>query len=154
MTLIGLISDTHGLLRPRAAAALAGVCRIFHAGDVGKPEVLSALSSIAPVTAVRGNNDNGGWAQKLPYTATTVIAGHIVHMRHILEGFAAGPVQEDPDVIVSGHTHSPLIESRGGILYINPGSAGPRRFSLPVSIGFLRLTEHAVPEAWLQTIEA
>ncbi len=154
MTLIGLISDTHGLLRPKAAAALAGVGRIFHAGDVGKPEVLSALSSIAPVTAVRGNNDSGRWARQLPFKTTTVIAGHTVHMRHILEELATDPTQEDIGVVVSGHTHSPLIESRGGVLYINPGSAGPRRFLLPISIGFLRLTENAAPEAWLQIIEA
>ncbi len=153
MALIGLISDTHGLVRPKVAVALAGVCRILHAGDIGKPEVLEALSAIAPVTAVRGNNDMGGWAQHLPWTATTKIAGHAVHMLHIIEELATLPAQENVSVVVSGHTHNPRIETRGGILYINPGSAGPRRFSLPISIGFLRLAENAAPEAWLQTIE-
>jgi uncharacterized protein len=154
MTVIGLISDTHGLVRPKVAAALAGVCRILHAGDIGKPEVLDALSFIAPVTAVRGNNDMGGWAQHLPWTATAKIAGHAVHMLHIIEELATRPVQQNVSVIVTGHTHKPLIERRGGVLYINPGSAGPCRFSLPISIGFLRLAENAAPEAWLQTIEA
>ncbi len=154
MTLVGLISDTHGLLRPRAAAALAGVSQILHAGDVGQPEVLGALSAIAPVTAVRGNVDGGSWTLTLPLVRTTVIAGHAVHMLHDLAGLAADPVQENISVVLSGHTHRPLIESRRGVLYINPGSAGPRRFSLPISIGFLRLAENAAPEAWLQTIDA
>ena len=154
MTLIGLISDTHGLLRPKVMAALAGVCRILHAGDIGKPEVLGALSAIAPVTAVRGNNDMGHWAKHLPLAATAVIAGHTVHMRHILEELNTNPAPEDIGVVVSGHTHEPWLETRGGVLYINPGSAGPRRFALPISIGFLRLAENTAPEAWLQTIEA
>jgi putative phosphoesterase len=153
MTLIGLISDTHGLLRPEVAAALAGVCRILHAGDVGKPEVLDALAAIAPLTTVRGNNDTGKWAQHLPYTVTTVIAGHTVHMRHILAELYTQPPQQDFGVIVSGHTHEPHAERRGGVLLVNPGSAGPRRFSLPISIGFLRLSENAAPETWFQTFE-
>jgi len=135
------------------ATALAGVCSILHAGDIGKPEVLDALSTIAPVIAVRGNNDMGGWAQHLPWTASTKIAGHAVHMLHIIEELATRPAQANVSVIVSGHTHHPFIETRGGVLYVNPGSAGPRRFSLPISIGFLRLAENAAPEAWLQAFD-
>ncbi len=152
MTLVGLISDTHGLLRPQAVAALSGVSHILHAGDIGKPEVLSALAVIAPVTAVRGNNDFGGWALKLPLAVTAIFAGRTVHMRHIPRQLAPAQVQDNISVVVWGHTHKPLIESRGGVLYINPGSAGPRRFSLPISIGFLRLAENAPPEASLETL--
>jgi len=152
MTLVGLISDTHGLLRPQAMAALSGVAHTLHAGDIGKPEVLAALATIAPVTAVRGNNDFGSWALKLPLAATAVFAGCTVHMRHIPRELAPAQVQDDISVVVWGHTHKPLIESRGGVLYVNPGSAGPRRFSLPISIGFLRLAENASPEAWLETL--
>jgi uncharacterized protein len=152
MTLVGLISDTHGLLRPEAAAALKGVSQILHAGDVGKPEILKALAAIAPVTAVRGNVDSGAWALKLPLRTTITIAGHAVHMRHIPGEFELGPAG-DISAAVWGHTHQPLIETRNGLLCINPGSAGPRRFSLPVSIGFLRLSANAAPEAWLQTLD-
>jgi putative phosphoesterase len=153
MTLLGLISDTHGLLRPEAAAALKGVSQILHAGDVGKPEILVELAAIAPVTAVRGNVDSGAWALKLPLRTTITIAGHAVHMRHIPCEFQLALPGEDISAVVWGHTHEPLIETHNGILYVNPGSAGPRRFSLPVSIGFLRLFENAPPEAWLQTLD-
>jgi putative phosphoesterase len=153
MTLVGLISDTHGLLRPEAAAALKGVSQILHAGDVGKPEILDALADIAPVTAVRGNVDSGEWALKLPLRTTITIAGHALHMRHIPGDFQLEPEGANISAVVWGHTHEPLIETRGGLLCINPGSAGPRRFSLPVSIGFLRLSENASPEAWLQTLD-
>ncbi|MBI4723464.1 MAG: metallophosphoesterase family protein [Rhodomicrobium sp.] len=153
MTVIGLISDTHGLLRPQAAAALAGVSRILHAGDVGKPEILAQLAAIAPVTAVRGNVDLGGWALELPVAVTTAVEGHSIHMVHNPAELSINPALENVSVVVLGHTHKPLIETRGGVLYINPGSAGPRRFSLPVSIGFLRLAENAPPEAWLQTFD-
>jgi uncharacterized protein len=152
MTLVGLISDTHGLLRPEAAAALKGVSQILHAGDVGKPEILEALAAIAPVTAVRGNVDSGAWALKLPLRTTITIAGHAVHMRHIPGEFELEPAG-DISAAVWGHTHQPLIETRNGLLCINPGSAGPRRFSLPVSIGFLRLSENTAPEAWIQTLD-
>jgi putative phosphoesterase len=153
MTLVGLISDTHGLLRPEAAAALKGVARILHAGDVGRPEILEALAAIAPVTAVRGNVDSGTWAMELPLRTTITIAGHAIHMRHIPGELQLEPAGEPISAAVWGHTHQPLIETRGGLLCINPGSAGPRRFSLPVSIGFLRLSENAAPEAWLQTLD-
>jgi uncharacterized protein len=106
------------------------------------------------VTAVRGNVDGGSWTDGLPSILTSVVAGHAIHMLHDLGELMEDPVHEKFSVVISGHTHSPQIERRRGVLYINPGSAGPRRFSLPVSIGFLRLGQNAAPEAWLQTIEA
>jgi hypothetical protein len=154
MTLIGLISDTHGLVRPEVAAALAGVCRIVHAGDIGKPEVLGALSAIAPVTAVRGNVDHGPWTAALPADAAVSVNGHGIYVLHNLNDLEIASKAAGITAVIYGHTHEPLIEDRGGVLYINPGSAGPRRFSLPISIGFLRLAENAAPVAWLQTIEA
>ena len=153
MTLAGLISDTHGLLRPQVAAALSGVSRILHAGDIGKPEILDALALIAPVTAVRGNNDSGCWAMELPVWTTFAIEGHTVHMRHIPDEFDPDPPPNLPGVVIWGHTHRPLIERHGGVLYVNPGSAGPRRFSNPISIAFLRLSESKPPESWLQTFD-
>jgi uncharacterized protein len=154
MTLVGLISDTHGLLRPQAAAALAGVSHILHAGDVGKPEVLQQLAAIAPLTAVRGNVDFEDWALALPMKIAVSIAGHNIHMLHILEQLSIDPESVGVSVIVSGHTHKPHAETRGGVLFINPGSAGPRRFSLPISIGFLRLAENVPPEGWIRTLDA
>jgi uncharacterized protein len=153
MTLIGLISDTHGLLRPQAVEALAGVPHILHAGDAGKPEILQQLAAIAPLTAVRGNVDFGGWALALPIQTTISIAGHSIHMLHNLAELSIDPKAEAVSAVVSGHTHKPLAETRGGVLFINPGSAGPRRFSLPISIGFLRLVEGSAPEGWIQTLE-
>ncbi len=153
MTLVGLISDTHGLLRPQAAAALAGVGHIVHAGDAGTPEVLDKLREIAPLTVVRGNVDLGKWAASLPADTAVFIEGHGIYVLHNLDDIGIDPGAAGMTVVMSGHTHRPLIESRGGLLYINPGSAGPRRFSLPISIGFLWLAENAAPEAWLQTIE-
>jgi uncharacterized protein len=154
MTLLGLISDTHGLLRPQAAAALAGVSRILHAGDVGRPEILDQLAAIAPVTAVRGNVDFGRWADALPADAALSIEGHGIYILHNLNEIGIDPAAAGISIVLFGHTHKPLVENRGGVLYVNPGSAGPRRFLLPISIGFLRLEENAAPEAWLQTIEA
>ncbi len=152
MTLVGLISDTHGLLRREAAAALAGVDRILHAGDAGRPEVLEALGAIAPVTAVRGNVDTGGWAQKLPLGTVVSIDGFNIYILHSLQQLAVNPKAENIAVVVSGHSHKPLIETLDDVLYINPGSAGPRRFTLPISVGFLRLTPNAPIEAWLKTL--
>jgi uncharacterized protein len=154
MILLGLISDTHGLLRPQAAAALAGVSQILHAGDVGRPEILDRLAAIAPVTAVRGNVDFGRWADALPADAALSIEGHGIYILHNLNEIGIDPAAAGMSVVLFGHTHKPLVENRGGVLYVNPGSAGPRRFLLPISIGFLRLEENAAPEAWLQTIEA
>ena len=153
MTLVGLISDTHGLLRREVAAALAGVDRILHAGDVGRPEVLEALQAIAPVTAVRGNVDTASWAEKLPTDTVKWIDGFNIYMIHILGQMRMVPKEARIDVVVSGHSHKPLIETLNDVLYINPGSAGPRRFTLPISIGFLRLSPKALIEAWLKTLD-
>ena len=153
MTLVGLISDTHGLLRREAAAALAGVDRILHAGDVDRPEILDALGAIAPVTAVRGNVDTSGWADTLPYDTVVFIDGFNIYMLHSLREMTMDPKAARMDVVVSGHSHKPLIETVNGVLYVNPGSAGPQRFTLPISVGFLRLSPKAPIEAWLKTLD-
>ena len=153
MTLVGLISDTHGLLRREVAAALAGVDRILHAGDVGRPEVLEALQAIAPVTAVRGNVDTASWAEKLPTDTVTWIDGFNIYMIHSLGQMRIVPKAAGMDVVVSGHSHKPLIDTLDDVLYVNPGSAGPRRFTLPISVGFLRLSPKAPVEAWLKTLD-
>ena len=153
MTLVGLISDTHGLLRREAAAALAGVDRILHAGDVGKPEILDALRAIAPVTAVRGNVDTSSWADTLPYDTVVFIDGCNIYMLHSLREMTMDPKAARMDVVVSGHSHKPLIETVNDVLYVNPGSAGPQRFTLPISVGFLRLSPKAPVEAWLKTLD-
>ena len=153
MTLVGLISDTHGLLRREAAAALAGVDRILHAGDVGRPEILDALRAIAPVTAVRGNVDTSSWADTLPYDTVVFIDGFNIYMLHSLRQMTMDPKAARMDVVVSGHSHKPLIETVNDVLYVNPGSAGPQRFTLPISVGFLRLSPKAPIEAWLKTLD-
>ena len=153
MTLVGLISDTHGLLRREAVAALAGVDRILHAGDVGRPEILDPLRAIAPVTAVRGNVDTSGWADTLPYDTVVFIEGFNIYMLHNLRQMTINPKAARMDVVVSGHSHKPLIETVDDVLYVNPGSAGPRRFTLPISVGFLRLSPKAPIEAWLKTLD-
>jgi putative phosphoesterase len=153
MTLVGLISDTHGLLRREAVAALAGVDRILHAGDVGRPEILDALRAIAPVTAVRGNVDTSSWADTLPYDTVVFIDGFNIYMLHSLREMTMDPKAARMDVVVSGHSHKPLIETVKDVLYVNPGSAGPQRFTLPISVGFLRLSPKAPIEAWLKTLD-
>ncbi|HVE54955.1 MAG TPA: metallophosphoesterase family protein [Ramlibacter sp.] len=136
MLRIGLVSDTHNLLRPEVLAFLRGSDHILHAGDICGPEVLEALARIAPMTAVRGNNDRGDWARDLRERETVTFEGVAVHMLHDLKQFkGAEPVQ----VVVTGHSHKPKVETRGGILFVNPGSAGARRFSLPISAGELRI---------------
>lgn len=137
MTRVGLISDTHGLVRPSALASLAGCDRILHAGDICDPDVLAALATIAPVLAVRGNNDIGDWADALDDEAIVEIDGVRIAMIHDLARHDAS--RGDVRVVVSGHSHKPLVTERGGVLYVNPGSAGPRRFSLPISMGVLRI---------------
>ena len=153
MTLVGLISDTHGLLRREAAAALAGVDRILHAGDVDRPEILDALRAIAPVTAVRGNVDTSSWADTLPYDTVVFIDGFNIYMLHSLREMTMDPKAARMDVVVSGHSHKPAIETVKDVLYVNPGSAGPQRFTLPISVGFLRLSPKAPIEAWLKTLD-
>jgi putative phosphoesterase len=134
---IGVISDTHGLLRPEALEALGGVDRIVHAGDIGAPEVLAQLAALAPVTAVRGNNDRGAWARRLPRTEALAVGGVRLYVLHDLHELDLEPRAAGFAAVISGHSHRPGQEARGGVLYFNPGSAGPRRFRLPVSIGRL-----------------
>jgi uncharacterized protein len=133
---IGVISDTHDLLRPEALQALGGSDLILHAGDICGPEVLEALREIAPVIAVRGNNDHGPWADALPETAVVELGALSALMVHDLETLRPGAVR-DVQVVISGHSHQPKKETREGVLYFNPGSAGPRRFTLPISMGRL-----------------
>ena len=140
MALIGVISDTHGLLRPEALHALARVEHIFHAGDIGSAEVLEALGRIAPVTAVRGNNDTGRWARALPERVRTRIGGREICMLHDLKTLDFDPAGQRIAIVISGHSHKPLIDRRDGVLYLNPGSAGPRRFSLPICVATLRIS--------------
>ena len=137
MTVLGVISDTHGLLRPEAIEALRGVSCILHAGDVGTPEVLNTLRSIAPVTVVRGNVDHGEWALPLPRSEIVEIGGVSIYMLHILAELDLKPEAAGLGVVVYGHSHVPKSEVKNGVLYFNPGSAGPRRFKLPVTVGKL-----------------
>jgi uncharacterized protein len=137
--IIGVISDTHGLLRPEAVAALRGSEAILHAGDVGDRGILEELGRLAPVTAVRGNVDRGELARELPPTALFEGDDTLVYMLHDLEDFELDPRAAGIGVVVSGHTHTPLIQEIGGVLYLNPGSAGPRRFHLPVCVATLTL---------------
>ena len=141
MSTWGVISDTHGLLRPEVASALRGVDRILHAGDVGREQVLHELNRIAPVTAVRGNVDAGAWAGALPLTAEVEIDGVWIHMLHILDDLALDPVAAGFAAVIYGHSHTPSIERRNGVWFINPGSAGPRRFSLPATVARLRIAD-------------
>jgi len=139
MLRIGLISDTHGLLRPEVKHTLGGVSHIVHAGDVGTPAVLAQLAELAPVHAVRGNNDRGAWARRLPLTTSLELEGVGIFVLHDLNELDLDPVATGLAVIVTGHSHRPRIERRDGVLYVNPGSAGPRRFSLPVTVGLLEV---------------
>jgi uncharacterized protein len=134
---IGLISDTHGLLRPEALQALAGVEHIIHAGDIGTAEVIESLRNIAPVDAVRGNNDKGPWAKELPPWLALEFDGVGIHVLHDVNELDVGPGAAGFRVVVAGHSHKPQVTERDGVLFVNPGSAGPRRFSLPVTVGYL-----------------
>jgi len=136
---VGLISDTHGLLRPEAVRALAGSDLIIHAGDVGTPEILDALRAVAPVVAVRGNVDRGEWASALPATAVAEVGGTLIWVLHDLAELDLDPAVAGFGVVVSGHSHKPASAERGGVLFVNPGSAGRRRFKLPVTVGRLDL---------------
>jgi len=137
--LVGVISDTHGLLRPGALAALAGVEHILHAGDVGNFDFLEQLQEIAPVTAIRGNVDVYGDCAELPATEAIELGGCFVYMVHAIDDLDLDPRAARVDVVVYGHSHQPSAVKREGVLYLNPGSAGPRRFSLPVTVALLRL---------------
>ncbi|MDH0211992.1 metallophosphoesterase family protein [Stutzerimonas stutzeri] len=138
---IGLISDTHGLLRPEAVAALRGCAQIIHAGDIGKPQVLDGLRVIAPLEAIRGNIDTADWAQVLPERLDLRIGGLTLHVLHDLKQLDIDPLAAGVDVVIAGHSHKPKVERRDGVLYVNPGSAGPRRFSLPISLALLELND-------------
>ena len=139
--ILGVISDTHGLLRSEAVEALHGADRILHAGDVGDPEILDTLAQIAPVTAVRGNIDTESWAQTLPQTEVVEIGGVSIYILHDLGRLDLKPEAAGIHAVIYGHSHQPKIEMRKGVLYFNPGSAGPRRFQLPVSVGKLRIED-------------
>jgi putative phosphoesterase len=145
---IGVISDTHGLLRPEALAALAGVEHILHAGDVGGMEILERLRALAPVTAIRGNVDGFGPCAQLPETEVVELGGKTIYMLHDVHAMDLNPEAAGFAAVVSGHSHQPKIEHRKGVLYFNPGSAGPRRFSLPISVGFLTIQDGAVRAEW------
>lgn len=141
---IGVISDTHGLLRPEAVAFLRGCDHIVHGGDIGDPQILETLAAIAPLTAVRGNNDGGVWAEAVPDTALLEVGGVRLFALHDLSQLRIDPALDGIGVVVSGHSHRPLAEQRGPVLYLNPGSAGPRRFRLPISIAELRIESGAI----------
>lgn len=141
---IGLIADTHGLLRVEAVGALRGVDLILHAGDIGAPEILTALEALAPVRAVRGNNDRDVWARRLPEREIITLNDTQVFMLHDLKELDIDPARAGHRVVVSGHSHKPVVDERDGVLYVNPGSAGPRRFSLPVCVARLTLNAGSV----------
>jgi hypothetical protein len=134
---IGVISDTHGLLRPEALEALRGSDHIIHAGDIGAPEIIDQLTAIAPVTAIRGNIDSASWSRKFPEIEVLDAAGVSVYIRHDLAKLDLKPKAAGFGVVISGHSHVPKQEIRDGVLYFNPGSAGPRRFKLPITVGKL-----------------
>lgn len=144
MARIGLISDTHGLLRSEAKEFLRGCDYIIHGGDIGHPGILEELAMLAPVTAVRGNNDVGSWADTLRETELLKIDGVVVYVIHDLAEFGIEPLASQVRVVVSGHSHKPSIEEREGILFVNPGSAGPRRFTLPIAVGELTVVGSSV----------
>jgi len=137
--IIGVISDTHGLLRPEAIEALRGSDHIIHAGDIGKPEILDQLKTIAPVTAVRGNVDDASWAKRIPLTDVVEVSGVSIYVLHILDQLDLKPEAAGFSAVIYGHSHVPNQEMKNGVLYFNPGSAGPKRFKLPITIGKLFL---------------
>jgi putative phosphoesterase len=138
---IGVISDTHGLLRPEALAALAGVDHILHAGDVGNIAILETLRKLAPVTAIRGNVDVHGACAELPATDVVELSGSLFYLVHSVHDLDINPAVAGVAMVVSGHSHKPSIEERNGVIYFNPGSAGPRRFSLPVTVGLVTIKD-------------
>jgi len=141
---VGLLSDTHGMLRPEARAFLAGCDYIVHGGDVGGADILDQLTLIAPLTAVRGNNDTQGRVSRLRHTELIRVGGIFVYLIHNIDELDIDPAAAGVSVVVSGHSHRPKIEQREGILYVNPGSCGPRRFKLPITVGELTVSGSAV----------
>jgi hypothetical protein len=148
---IGVISDTHGLLRPEALAVLAGVDHILHAGDIGNFEILTALRDLAPVTAIRGNIDQHGDCAQLPATEMVDLCGHLFYLVHAIDDLDISPAAAGIAAVVYGHSHKASAESRNGILYLNPGSAGPRRFNLPVTLALVTLADAGI-EAHVETL--
>jgi putative phosphoesterase len=144
MTTIGIISDTHGLLRPEALAALAGSQYIIHAGDIGSMAVIDGLRKIAPVTAVRGNVDSGDLKRAFSGTEVLEVEKKFMYVLHALDDLDLDPLSSGFDVVVSGHSHQPKIETRNGVLFLNPGSAGPRRFKLPVTVARIEITRSSL----------
>ncbi|MGH9642908.1 MAG: metallophosphoesterase family protein [Terriglobales bacterium] len=142
--LLGLISDTHGLLRPEALAVLQGVDEILHAGDIGAQEILDRLEAIAPATAVRGNVDTEPWSRELPQTEMIEAEGKILYLLHDLARLDLKPEAASVAAVIYGHSHQPKIEEKNGVLYVNPGSAGPRRFHLQITVGKLEIKEGKV----------
>jgi putative phosphoesterase len=134
---IGLISDTHGLVRPEALVALRGSDLMIHAGDIGKPEVLTVLKQIAPLIAIKGNNDNDNWARGLPETRSITFGALRLYVIHNIKELNFDPGARGFRVVISGHSHKPAIQTKGNVLFVNPGSAGPRRFKLPICVGRL-----------------
>ena len=149
---IGVISDTHGLLRPEALTALAGVDHILHAGDVGNPDILDTLRKIAPVTAIRGNVDTHGDCAQLPETEAIELGGHLFYLIHSVQWLDINPEAAGIAVVISGHSHQSGIETRNGVLYLNPGSAGPRRFKLPVTLALVEITPNAINPRLVQLL--
>jgi hypothetical protein len=149
---IGLVSDTHGLVRPQALAALRGSELIIHAGDIGKPEVLAAFGALAPVLAVRGNNDREPWAKRLPDILDLRVNGVKIYVIHDVHDLPFDPGEQGFRAVISGHSHKPSVIDRGGVLFINPGSAGSRRFTLPIAVGKLR-NQAGKPEAKIIEME-
>lgn len=149
---LGVISDTHGLVRPEALAALAGADRIVHAGDIGSLQVLEALARVGPVTAVRGNNDRGDWAAGIAETEVVEVGGLALYVLHDVHELDLDPRAAGFAAVIAGHSHQPRQEERDGVLFFNPGSAGPRRFRLPVSVGRLTIENGRVAGS-LMTLE-
>jgi uncharacterized protein len=141
---VGVLADSHGLLRPEALELLRGCDHIVHAGDIGDPAILERLAELAPITAVRGNNDRGAWADALAHTEMLQLAGHWLYLLHDLAELDIDPAAAGVRVVVTGHSHQPLIRERGGVLFINSGSCGPRRFKLPIALAELRIDGSAV----------
>ena len=139
-TIVGVISDTHGLVRQEALDALRGCSHILHAGDIGKPEVIELLSKLAPVTAIRGNNDKGAWASGLPTTAVAEVESTFLYILHDLAELDLDPAAAGFAAVISGHSHKPNAEMRKGVLFLNPGSAGPRRFKLPIAVARITIS--------------
>ena len=152
MAIIGIISDTHGLLRPEAETALAGVDHIIHAGDIGTPDIIQRLRRIAPLTAVRGNTDKGSWAESIPETAIAQIERQLLYVLHDIAELDLDPAAAGFAAVIAGHSHKPAILERNGVLFVNPGSAGPRRFKLPIALAKLQV-EPAMIRAHIHTLD-